>query len=109
MKLIRLHILLLSAMLLILTACQDDFRYGDDDIGVGYVTISANVRFEPQASALESRATAGDAMKQIETLSVILYNREDTIILLSLISRRVNLTCQFLIRQDPRRVCLMII
>lgn len=79
MKLIRLHILLLSAMLLILTACQDDFRYGDDDIGVGYVTISANVRFEPQASALESRATAGDAMKQIETLSVILYNREDTI------------------------------
>lgn len=80
MKRLKLHIIsLIAALITIASACTDDLLYDPNGIGEGTVRISATVQFEPQASALESRATDGQAMRDINTLSVVLYNVNDTL------------------------------
>lgn len=79
MKRLKLYILtMLVALISSISACTDDLLYDPDEIGEGYVDLSATVQFEPQASALESRATDGKAMSDINSLTVILYNANDT-------------------------------
>lgn len=60
-------------------ACRDEAIFDDSDIGTGTVTMIAAVEFEPQASALDSRATSGTAMRDIRSLSVVIYNSDTTL------------------------------
>lgn len=79
MKRLKLYIIsLIVTLISVLSACTDDMLYDPDGIGEGFVSLSATVRFEPQASALESRATDGQAMRDINSLTVVLYNINDT-------------------------------
>lgn len=52
--------------------CHDEYL-PNDEIGEGEADVSCDVRFEPLASALSSRAP-GDAIKNINTLTVMIYD-----------------------------------
>ena len=55
-------------------SCQDE-RYLMDDTGDGDALVSAEVTFQPLASALEYPSrTAGNVIKQIKTLDVLIYD-----------------------------------
>lgn len=62
--------------LLIFTAisCQDEFMK-EEFIGEGMATVSATVDFKPMSSALARTKAAGDALKDIKSLHVLLYNK----------------------------------
>ena len=55
-----------------LSGCTDDYLPGPE-IGEGEANVSCNVRFEPLASALESRAP-GNAIQNINSLTVLVYD-----------------------------------
>lgn len=57
------------------TACQDDLLYNGGEIGEGESLVSATVKFKNLTPALEADTrTAGDAIKQIQSLHVVVYN-----------------------------------
>lgn len=64
------------SMLLGLTACMDDEIRSANDIPEGETTINAVVNFNALTPALATRATAGDAIKNIETLWVLIYDQD---------------------------------
>lgn len=77
MKFIKLYIFLLISALVLLSSCEDELLYDNGYLGEGEVSISGIVEFEPVATSLGSRATAGDAIKDIESLSVIIFNADE--------------------------------
>ncbi len=56
----------------LVSACTDDYLPNPTP-GEGEADVSCNVRFEPLASALESRAP-GNAIRNINTLTVLVYD-----------------------------------
>ena len=57
------------------TACQDDLLYNGGEIGEGESLVSATVKFKNLTPALEADTrTAGDAIKLIQSLHVVVYN-----------------------------------
>ena len=59
-------------VLIFLSACRDDYL-PYEQTGEGESTLSCDVRFEPLAGALATRAP-GDAIKNIKTLTVLVYD-----------------------------------
>lgn len=58
-------------------ACQDDLLYNGGEIGEGESLVSATVNFKPLTPALNGHTrTAGDIIKSINSLCVLLYNKE---------------------------------
>lgn len=61
------------------TGCQDDFMK-QEIIGEGKASISATLDFKPMSSALSRTRAAGDALKDISSLHVLLYDEESNLI-----------------------------
>lgn len=61
------------------TGCQDDFMK-QEIIGEGKAKISATIDFKPMSAALTRTKTAGDALKDIKSLHVLLYNEKSELI-----------------------------
>lgn len=59
--------------LTLLSGCYDEYLPTPDSVGEGESTLSCDVRFEPLAGALATRAP-GDAIKNIKTLTVLVYD-----------------------------------
>lgn len=58
-------------------ACQDDLLYNGGEIGEGESLVSATVNFKPLTPALNGHTrAAGDIIKSINSLCVLLYNEE---------------------------------
>lgn len=57
------------------TGCQDDFMK-QEIIGEGKAGISATLDFKPMSSALSQTRAAGDALKDIKSLHILLYNED---------------------------------
>ena len=58
-------------------ACQDDLLYNGGEIGEGESLVSATVKFKNLTPALNGNTrTAGDIIKQIYSLHVVLYNEK---------------------------------
>ncbi|WP_290044469.1 hypothetical protein [uncultured Muribaculum sp.] len=74
-----LYITLVLGLLLGLVSCQDDRLYDDSVIPEGETLVSATLNFESFTPALESRA-AGDAIKAIKTLSILIYDTEGNLL-----------------------------
>ena len=55
------------------TGCQDDFMK-QEIIGEGKAKISATIDFKPMSAALTRTKAAGDALKDIHSLHVLLYD-----------------------------------
>lgn len=61
------------------TGCQDDFMK-QEIIGEGKAKVSATIDFKPMSAALTRTKAAGDALKDIHSLHVLLYNEESELI-----------------------------
>ena len=57
------------------TGCQDDFMK-QETIGKGNASISATLDFKPMSSALSQTRAAGNALKEIKSLHILLYNEK---------------------------------
>ncbi|WP_147625510.1 hypothetical protein [Gabonibacter massiliensis] len=62
-------------MSFIVAGCQDEFLK-EETIGEGHAMVSATLDFKPMSSALARARTAGDALKDISSLHVLLYDYE---------------------------------
>lgn len=61
------------------TGCQDDFMK-QEIIGEGKAKVSATIDFKPMSAALTRTKAAGDALKDIRSLHVLLYDEESNLI-----------------------------
>ena len=71
---------LVCVLLLGVTACADEEIRPFDEIPEGETTVSATVEFNPLTPALETRAVAGDAIKNIESLCVFVYGMDKKLV-----------------------------
>ena len=67
--------LLAAALSMTLSSCEDRFDFGVGEIEEGVSTVSVQLGFKAFTPALTSRAP-GDAIKNINTLWVVIYDRE---------------------------------
>lgn len=70
---------ILFLMILVVTGCQYDFL-AEEIIGEGEAVVSATVDFKPMSSSLARSRAAGDALKDINSLHVLLYDQNRTLI-----------------------------
>ena len=62
-------------------SCVDDWFERPESVGEGKSTVSVTVDFRPMASGLtQSTRAAGDAIKEIETLYVLLYDESGSLV-----------------------------
>lgn len=82
MKRSILYIFLYILIILFVTACRDDLLEGEDDfIPEGTSRLTAVVNFKPLTPALNGMSrTAGDAIKDITSLTVLLYDRDGDLV-----------------------------
>lgn len=73
--------IVISLIAFAVTGCQDDFL-NEERIGKGNAAVSATLDFTPMSSALSQTRAAGDALKDIKSLHILLYN-EDGVLLQS--------------------------
>lgn len=74
-----LSILLLVALLPGFTSCKDDLLYDPTEIREGESVVDATVFFKAaDAASLGSSRAAGNAIKNIENLCVLIYNQDGT-------------------------------
>lgn len=66
---------MIVAIVLLDTSCRDSFMT-DVFIGEGEASISATLDFKPMSSSLTRTRAAGDALKDISSLYVLLYDAE---------------------------------
>lgn len=66
-------------MALAATGCQDDFMK-QEIINEGKAKVSATIDFKPMSASLARTKTAGDALKDINSLHVLLYDEESKLI-----------------------------
>lgn len=66
-------------LLFSLSACRDD-DMPSFEIGEGEADIAVEVKFEPMTTALENTRTPGNAIKEINTLAVIVYNSDKELV-----------------------------
>lgn len=79
MKNFNIYIFFSSIILFFLTGCYDDFM-PYSEVGEGMAEISAEVTFEPLTGIINNTRTGGDKIKNIETLSVIIYTSNDELV-----------------------------
>ena len=71
----------LFILVLSMTSCVDDWFERTESPGEGQSTVSATVDFRPMASGLtQNTRAAGDAIKEIETLYVLLYDESGNLV-----------------------------
>lgn len=70
---------LLLTVIFLAGGCKDDLFY-DPEIGEGEGTLTAQVVFSPVLDALDNTRTAGDAIKQIKSLCVFIYDRNNRLV-----------------------------
>lgn len=70
---------MIAAMALLGTSCRDDFMT-DVFIGEGEAEISATLDFKPMSSSLTRTRAAGDALKDISSLYVLLYDADGALV-----------------------------
>lgn len=75
MKKSFLQYIIVSLVIFAVTGCQDDFMK-EETIGEGKASISATLDFKPMSSALTRTRAAGDALKDISSLHVLLYDHD---------------------------------
>ncbi len=68
-----LKYIIVSLVVFAATGCQDDFMK-EETIGEGKAGISVTLDFKPMSSALTRSRAAGDALKEINSLHVLLYD-----------------------------------
>ena len=74
-------IILVILISLMAVSCADDFPYRIDDIPEGDGTLSATVTFTPiTASNLGATRTVGTAIQNIESLCVLVYDKEKNLV-----------------------------
>lgn len=61
--------------MVLLSSCKDELLYDPSLIGEGEGTVSFDMRFESIVPALEETRTNGTAIKKIEKVSVVVYNK----------------------------------
>lgn len=66
-------------MIFAIVGCQDEF-IKEEVIGKGKANISATLDFKPMSSALTQTRAAGNALKEIKSLHILLYNNERNLI-----------------------------
>lgn len=66
-------------MIITVTGCYDEF-IKQETIGEGKANISATLDFKPMSSALTQTRAAGDALKEISSLYVLLYDSQRNLI-----------------------------
>lgn len=71
--------IILFLMIATVTSCYDEFMK-EENIGEGKASISATLDFKPMSSALSRTRAAGDALKDISSLHVLLYNKDKNLI-----------------------------
>ena len=71
--------IILFLMIATVTSCYDEFMK-EENIGEGKASISATLDFKPMSSALSRTRAAGDALKDISSLHVLLYNKDKNFI-----------------------------
>jgi len=71
--------IILFLMIATVTSCYDEFMK-QEFIGEGKAKISATIDFKPMSAALTRTKTAGDALKDIKSLHVLLYNEKSELI-----------------------------
>lgn len=71
--------IILFLMIATVTSCYDEFMK-QEIIGEGKASISATLDFKPMSSALSRTRAAGDALKDISSLHVLLYNKDKNLI-----------------------------
>ena len=71
--------IILFLMIATVTSCYDEFMK-QEFIGEGKASVSATLDFKPMSSALSRTRAAGDALKDISSLHVLLYNKDKTLI-----------------------------
>lgn len=71
--------IILFLMIATVTSCYDEFMK-QEFIGEGKASISATLDFKPMSSALSRTRAAGNALKDISSLHVLLYNKDKTLI-----------------------------
>lgn len=72
------HILLLPALILsvLLTSCEDKFDYSSQIIGEGEALVTATLEFKPSVTNLGGSRTPGNAISDINTLAVVIFDAE---------------------------------
>lgn len=71
--------IILFLMIATVTGCYDEFMK-EETIGEGKASISATLDFKPMSSALSRTRAAGDALKDINSLHVLLYDKDKNLI-----------------------------
>lgn len=71
--------IILFLMIVTVTSCYDEFMK-EEIIGEGKASISATLDFKPMSSALSRTRAAGDALKDISSLHVLLYDKDNNLI-----------------------------
>lgn len=71
--------IILFLMIATVTSCYDEFMK-QEFIGEGKASISATLDFKPMSSALSRTRAAGDALKDINSLHVLLYDKDKNLI-----------------------------
>lgn len=71
--------IILFLMIATVTSCYDEFMK-EENIGEGKASISATLDFKPMSSALSRTRAAGDALKDISSLHVLLYDKNKNLI-----------------------------
>ncbi|WP_294593566.1 hypothetical protein [uncultured Bacteroides sp.] len=74
MKRIILSCILICSMVLVATGCRDDFMASEFTIGKGHAKVSATLDFKPMSPALTRTRATGNALKDINSLHVLLYD-----------------------------------
>lgn len=76
-------------------ACQDDLLYNGGEIGEGESLVSATVKFKNLTPALNGNTrTAGDIIKQIYSLHVVLYNEKGKLLKIYKLQETTNGTLE---------------
>ena len=71
--------IILFLMIVTVISCYDEFMK-EEIIGEGKASISATLDFKPMSSALSRTRAAGDALKDISSLHVLLYDKDKNLI-----------------------------
>lgn len=79
MKKSFLQYIIVSLIIFAFTGCQDDFMK-EETIGEGKAMVSATLDFKPMSSALTRTRAAGDVLKDISSLHVLLYDYDTKIL-----------------------------
>ena len=72
---------LLCILFIGIVSCKDDLYIDDEKIGEGECMISGTVKFKPLTPTLNGNSrAAGNAIKAINSLCVLLYNEEGKLV-----------------------------